>query len=256
MKLLFQLKHFLLYQWHSQTKYYIHSPFVYQFYLNVLEGDVSKELQPLINLRRQLAANDTRIDIKDLGTGKDKTIAISAIENSIAVRHKYGQVLYRLVRYFSPTHVIELGTSIGISSAYMALAAPQAAVFTLEGAHTLADAARQNHQQLGISNVAVIKGNFKDTLPALLGNTGKVGLVFFDGNHTEQATMQYFEWCIAKADEDSIFVFDDIYWSEGMNAAWQCIKQDQRITLTIDVYQFGICFFKKGKTKEDFILRY
>lgn len=258
MKLLFQLKHFLLYQWHSQTKYYIHSPFVYQFYLHVLEGDVDHKLMPLIRLRNQLASDNTSVTIDDLGTGNSRTTSVADIVNRIAVKHKYGKLLYRLVRYFyqSPINIVELGTSVGISSSYMALAAPDARVITLEGAKAIAEVAKQNHQQLGLYNIHVFEGNFDNLLPELLESIHMVGLVFFDGNHTEEATMQYFEWCVAKADENSIFVFDDIYWSEGMYAAWQRIKQDQRITLTIDVYQFGICFFKKGKTKEDFMLRY
>lgn len=256
MKLLFQLKHFLLYQWHSQTKYYIHSPFVYQFYLHVLEGDVDHKLMLLIRLRNQLASDKRKIAVDDFGTGNSRTVSVGDIVRNAAVKHKYGKVLYRLVSYFSPVYIIELGTSIGISSSYMALAAPEARVVTLEGANEVAEVAIQTHQQLGLSNVSVWKGNFNQLLPELLDCTTKVGLVFFDGNHTEEATMQYFEWCVAKADEDSIFIFDDIYWSEGMYAAWQRIKQDQRVTLTIDVYQFGICFFKKGKTKEDFQLRY
>lgn len=256
MKLMFQLKHFLLYQWHSQSKYYIHSPFVYQFYLHVLEGDVDAELLPLIRLRNQLANDNTPVTIDDLGTGRQRITTIGNIEKRVAVKHKYGKVLYRLVRYFSPAYIIELGTSIGISSSYMGMAAPQARVITLEGAAGPAAIAQLSHQQLGLHNVQVWKGNFNQVLPELLDTTTKVVMVFFDGNHTEAATMQYFEWCMAKADEESIFVFDDIYWSEGMYAAWQRIKQDERVTLTIDIYQFGICFFKKGKTKEDFTLRY
>lgn len=256
MNLLFRLKHYLRYQWQGRTKYYIHSPSVFQFYLNVLEGNVEQELQPLIQLRQQLSSNNASIAVKDFGTGSDKSIAISTLINKVAVRHKYGKLLYTLVRHYAPSSIIELGTSIGISSAYMGMAAPQAAITSLEGSPDIAIAAGKNHEQLGLSNINIQVGDFNQTIPQLLNKLEHVGLVFFDGNHTEQATLQYFRQFMAKANEDSIFVFDDIYWSEGMYAAWQQIKQHPQVTLTIDVYQFGICFFKKGKTKEDFILRY
>ena len=256
MNLLFRLKYYLRYAWQGRTKYYIHSPFVFQFYLNVLEGDVEQELKPLAQLRQQLSKNNTSIAVKDFGTGSHKSIAISTLLNKVAVRHKYGKLLYRLVRHYAPSSIIELGTSIGISSAYMGMAAPQAAITSLEGSPDIAIAAGKNHEQLGLSNIDVQVGNFNQTIPQLLNKLEHVGLVFFDGNHTEDATLQYFHQFLTKANEDSIFVFDDIYWSEGMHAAWQQIKQHPQVTLTIDVYQFGICFFKKGKTKEDFILRY
>jgi predicted O-methyltransferase YrrM len=224
--------------------------------LNVLEGDVEQQLLPLTQLRQQLSRTRTPIKQKDYGTGSDKSIAISTLINKVAVRHKYGQLLYRLVRYYQPVSIVEIGTSIGISAAYMGMAALQAAITSLEGSPDIARAAYKNHEQLGLSNIDVQVGNFNQTIPQLLNKLEHVGLVFFDGNHTEQATLQYFHQFLAKANEDSIFVFDDIYWSEGMYAAWQQIKQHPQVTLTIDVYQFGICFFKKGKTKEDFILRY
>lgn len=257
MNLLFRLKHYLRYQWQGRTKFYIHSPSVFQFYLNVLEGDVEQELKPLVQLRQKLSNSNTTIEVKDFGTGKDKNIATSTLVNKVAIRHKYGTLLYRLVRYYAPASIIELGTSIGVSSSYIALAVPSTPLTTLEGSPDIAVAAEQNHHQLGLDNIRILVGNFDTTIPKALYETeNNVGLVFFDGNHTEEATLQYFHQFLAKANEDSIFVFDDIYWSEGMYAAWQQIKQHPQVTLTIDVYQFGICFFKKGKTKEDFILRY
>ena len=256
MDILFRLKHYLRYQWQGRTKYYIHSPFVYQFYLNVLEGDVERELIPLVQLRQQLSNENDTIQVKDFGTGSDKSISTATLVNKVAVRHKYGKLLHRLVRYYAPTSIIELGTSLGISAAYMGLAAPHTPIISLEGSPDIAIAAGKNHQQLGLSSITITVGNFDKTIPQVLEKTEHLSLVFFDGNHTEAATLHYFHAFLAKANEDSIFVFDDIYWSEGMYAAWQQIKQHPQVTLTIDVYQFGICFLKKGKTKEDFTLRY
>ena len=84
-----------------------------------------------------------------------------------------------------------------------------------------------------------------------------LGLVFFDGNHRKDATLRYFNQCLEKANEDSIFIFDDIHWSEEMQDAWKEIKAHPQITLALDVFQFGICFFRKEKlAKEEFLLRY
>jgi predicted O-methyltransferase YrrM len=252
-----RLKYFLNYQWRAKTKYYLHSPLVYQFYLNVLEGHEDAPLKSIGALRKQLHNNKTAINITDLGTGNLTTKTICDIESNVAVRPKYGRLLYRLVKYFQTANIVELGTAIGLSSAYMALANPQAAIISLEGSASLINIAKTNHAALGIQNVAIYQGNFNDILPSVLKQHSHLGLVFFDGNHRKQATLQYFNLCLEKATPDSIFIFDDIHWSEEMNAAWAEIKAHPQITLSLDVFQFGICFFKKEKlAKEEFILRY
>ncbi len=252
-----RFKYFLNYQYRAKTKYYLHSPFVYQFYLNVLEGDVNSDLQAITKLRKELSRNKTEIKITDFGTGNNRSKTISALEQEVAIRPKYGRLLYRLVKYFKPKQILELGTSIGLSSTYMALAGSQIEVTSLEGADKLIEVAKDNYHKLGLSNIKTITGSFEETLPSYLHNQACLGLVFFDGNHRKEATLSYFHQCLQKANDDSIFIFDDIHWSEEMHEAWLEIKAHPQITLTLDVFQFGICFFRKEKlAKEEFVLRY
>ena len=252
-----RFKYFINYQWRAKTKYYLHSPFVYQFYLNVLEGTDDKQLQAIGKLRRKLSSNNATIHIKDLGTGNSNSKTISAIEGKVAVRKKYGRLLYRLVKYFKPGYILELGTSIGLSSCYLASADEKAQVISLEGAAELIDAAKRNYNELGIRNVSNHEGHFDVLLPRILKDMPKLDLVFFDGNHQKEATLKYFALCLEKAHAETIFIFDDIYWSREMNEAWTEIKNNQQITLALDVFQFGICFLRKEKlAKEEFVLRY
>jgi len=253
----FRFKYFIVYQWRAKTKYYLHSPFVYQFYLNVLEGKEDNQLQAITALRNQLHNNNAVIHTNDLGTGTGLEKKVSDLESKVAVRPKYGRLLYRLVKYFNAQNILELGTSIGVSTSYLAMAKPDATVNTMEGSAALVDVAKQNYDNLGIKNITTHTGNFDDLLPSFLKTQPALGLVFFDGNHTREATLRYFKLCLEKANEESVFVFDDIHWSEEMHAAWQEIKAHPEITLAIDVFQFGICFFRKEKlSKEEFILRY
>ncbi|HLP19381.1 MAG TPA: class I SAM-dependent methyltransferase [Chitinophagales bacterium] len=257
MNIAFRVKKYISYLVNAKTKYYLHSPFVYEFYLNVLEGPSPRGLEPVIALRQQLKNNDTAIEIEDFGTGNKHSRPLANIERNVSIKHKYGLLLNRLVQYFRPLTIVEIGTSIGLSSSYMALADTKVKIVTLEGSSAIAGFARQNHQQLKIDNVDIITGNFSNTLYPALDSLSSLDLVFFDGNHTKEATLEYFNLCLAKANEQTVFVFDDIYWSEGMCSAWQEIKQHPRVRLTIDVYQFGICFFNKEKlAKEDFVLLY
>ncbi|MBP6733051.1 MAG: class I SAM-dependent methyltransferase [Chitinophagales bacterium] len=257
MQQLFRIKMFLQYAIKAKTKYYLHSPFVYQFYLHVIDNRNDFKLQPLVELRRQLSKDATPVIIDDLGAGNNTQKTIKQMEAGVAIPHQFGTLLCSLVKYTQPATIIELGTSIGISSAYMAYGNERANVFTMEGAPAVANVARQTHNLLGLKNIEVITGSFEVELPQLLNRQHGPALVFFDGNHTLAATLNYFELCLAQATEDSVFVFDDIYWSEDMFAAWQQIKAHPRVKLTIDVYRFGICFFKKDKlAKEDFVLWY
>ncbi|MCW5907107.1 MAG: class I SAM-dependent methyltransferase [Chitinophagales bacterium] len=253
----FRIKKFAAYLWEAKTKYYLHSPFVYNFFLHVLEAQTDENLQVIIQLRNQLRNDFSKIHLTDFGTGTSRTTTISHLEKHIALPHKYGRLLYALVKYLKPKNILEIGTSIGISSAYMALGNEQAQVTTLEGCPSLAKAAEQNHKTLNIHRVKVVEGEFSKTLNTALTEMPTVDLVLFDGNHTQQATLAYFQACLPYVSENTVFVFDDIYWNSEMCKAWNTIKQHPTVTLTIDVYRFGICFFRKEKlAKEDFVLRY
>lgn len=252
----YRLQKFLNYQWQGQTKYYIHSPFVYQFFLNVLENK-THHLKPIENLRTRLRNKPTPVQLTDYGTKAARTVTISHLEKNVAVRPKYGRLLYALAHYFKPSTILELGTSIGLSSAYLQMGNPASRVVTLEGSEPLAGLAHTNHRALNLTDIQIITGEFSTTLPGALSGLKKLDLAFFDGNHQKEATLNYFKQCLPYAHNNSVFVFDDIYWSKEMTEAWEEIKKHPQVTLTIDVYQFGICFFKKDKlAKEDFVLRY
>ncbi len=253
----FRLKKYFDYLLKAKTKYYLHSPFAYQFYLNVLEGENDKNIYSVQSLRKILRKTEMTLSIEDLGTGKLLQRTIGDIERKVSVSNKYGALLYRLVKYFRFKNILEIGTSIGLSSSYMAVANAGARIISLEGSSDIAEAAKRNHALLQIKNIEIIIGNFNQTLSSSKLRFSTIDLIFFDGNHTKEATLNYFYQCLEKANENSVFVFDDIYWSEEMSEAWEQIIQHPQITLTIDVYQFGICFFRKEKlAKENFVLWY
>jgi predicted O-methyltransferase YrrM len=257
MNRLFRLRKFVEYQVRAKTKYYLHSPFIYQFYLNVLEGEPDENILLVRKLRQELRASSASVKIIDYGTGTSCSRKISDLERNVAVREKYGTLLYRLVKNFAPRSILELGTSMGISSAYMALASPDSQIVSLEGSPYFVPVARQNHEFLGIKNVEFIIGDFSDALESSFQKVKNADLIFFDGNHRKDSTLKYFHSCLEHASENSIFVFDDIYHSREMSEGWEEIQLHPSVTLTVDIFQFGICFFRKEKlAKENFVLRY
>lgn len=240
----------------------IHSPFVYDFTRNVLNDHRHFYAYEIIeSLREKLATDNTLLNIEDYGagsvTGLTRSRTIASITKSAAKSKKLSHLLFRIVNYYQPRTIVELGTSLGLSSAYMAYAAPGAKVITIEGSTALTNAARGNHRLLQLSNVQVVNGQFDQLLPGLLDNLEAVDLGFIDGNHRYQPTLFYFEQLLRKANPNSIFIFDDIHWSREMEDAWLAIKSHSSVTATIDLFFLGIVLFRDAfKSKQHFTIRF
>lgn len=240
----------------------VHSPFVYDFIENVLNDDHVYYSYLLVEeLRGHLSKDQRLLEVEDLGAGSYKQAnrqrTIASIVKSAAKPMKYGQLLFRMVDRYGAKQVLEIGTSLGITTAYLAMANPSAQVHTMEGAAAIALEAEQNFRELGIANIRLVKGNFNQTLPNLLGFLPQVDLAFVDGNHKKEPTLQYFHQLLGKVKEGSILVFDDIHWSEGMEAAWDEIKKHEQVMLTVDLFFIGIVFFSSSfKVKQHFTIRF
>ena len=167
---------------------------------------------------------------------------------------KYGQLLFRLVNRFQPAVIFDLGTSLGITTSYLAGARQQAQVYTFEGCPNIVLEAQNNFNQLGLVNISLVQGNLDDTLLAQLQAVNELDFVFFDGNHRYEPTMRYFNACLARHHGNSVFVVDDIYLSQEMKRAWREIKKHPQVRQTVDLYFIGLVFFRSTQPKEDFTL--
>ncbi len=239
----------------------MHSPFVFDFILNVLNNKQGYKIPDEIeDLRKELLKNNTNITIEDLGAGSrvqsttQRTIKSLA---KLAVKpKKYSQLLYRLVKHYQPQTIIELGTSLGITTLHFAKANPNANITTIEGSSSIAAIAQHNFQKLNCSNIQLINGNFDDILPTVNGQLSTIDLAYIDGNHRLEPTLNYFEQFLAKKSNDSIFIFDDIHWSKEMEEAWERIKANTSVRCTIDIFFLGFVFFRaEFKEKQDFTIR-
>ena len=238
----------------------VHSPFVYAFIKNVLNTN-SEDIHAIELYRQQLLNNKKEITIVDLGAGAaahgNKSKQIAKIAKSALKHKKYATLLNRIVAYYQPNHILEMGTSLGITTCYLALGAPNASVVTMEGAPAVAQEALNTFNNLGYKNIKLIKGNFDETLPNYLNSIATIGMAYVDGNHRYTPTMNYFNLLLNKSDDSSIFIFDDIHWSSEMEKAWEEIKANAGVSLTIDLFYIGIVFLKKGnKEKENFTIKF
>ena len=240
----------------------MHSPFVFDFILHVLNN--KKNYQPPLeieDLRKELLRNDTIIPVDDLGAGSRKKSSqqktIKSLAKNAVKPKKYSQLLFRLAKHYQPKNIIELGTSLGITTAYLSKANSSAEVITIEGSPAIAAIAEPNYKKLSCSNIQLLNGNFDSVLPTVISQLSSIDLAYIDGNHRLAPTLNYFEQLVAKKDNNSIFIFDDIHWSKEMEQAWEKIKAHPEVLCTIDIFFLGFVFFRQEfKDKQDFIIRF
>lgn len=251
---------YIHYYFSAKTRFGIHSPFVFDFVCSVLNKKTkAEEIKEIESLRAELKRNNERITVTDFGAGSqsksDNERKIGDIAKGSLKSKKYASLLYRMVKYYKPRKMLELGTSLGITTCYLAKSDPSAEIITIEGCEKFSEIAKMNSEKIGLKNISFITGNFDDVLEGVVRKQ-KPDFIFFDGNHTQEATLRYFEMCLPYAGNESIFVFDDINWSEEMKVAWEKIRENNNLTVTIDLHFMGIVFFRKELSKENFVIRF
>ncbi len=240
----------------------IHSPFVYEFVRRVLIDKRNFYAYNQVEvLRAKLLRDETVLEVEDLGAGsvisKTGQRSVSSIARHAAKSRKWAQLLFRIVNYYQPSTILELGTSLGISTAYMAMANPAAQIITVEGSNAIAAQAKKNFQSLQLSSIEQVTGNFDDTLPGILSRLPRLDLVFIDGNHRYEPTVRYFNQLLPNLHAGSMVIFDDIHWSAGMEKAWHDIKENSAVRLSIDLFFIGLVFFSdQFKVKQHFTIRF
>jgi len=252
---------YLLYRLKAKTRHGLHSPFVYRLVDKVIyDYTTKKDYDEIEGIRKQLLADDRMITVTDLGAGShvnnSKQKRVGDIAKNALKPSPLAQLLYRLAADAQSDNIIELGTCLGTTSVYLQKAAPKAKVYTLEGCPQTAGVAKESFAKAKTDNIELVIGNFDHTLPDVIAGLDKLDFVFVDGNHRKDATLKYFEWCLPKAHEGTLLIFDDIYWSEGMKEAWAQIKAHPQVTVTVDLFWIGLVYFRKGQVKEDFVIKF
>ncbi len=237
----------------------IHSPFVYELNQRVLNSKKKYPEYLLIkNFRNKLANNSQRINVNDPGAGSvvfsSGNRKVKDILNCAGSSPRMGKLLFRLARNANPETIVEIGTSLGFGAFCLAAGAPGSLVYSIDACASQIKIASDGLSKAGIGNVVLIEGSFRDELPRLLNRLTKIDLVYFDGDHRKDALLWQFNQCRKKAHPGTVFIVDDINWSDGMNAAWMDICQDPEVSLSVDMFYFGLIFFRKGMAKQHFNL--
>lgn len=231
----------------------VHSPFVFKFVQFVLREKNPFYIYNNIEYQRsKLLNDDSLINITDFGTGLSRSRKVSDIAHKSLKPKKFGKLLFRTINYYKAKNILELGTSLGITSAYLASASNDGKLTTLEGCPETARIAKETFKALEIKNVHVEVGNIDETLSNVIDRIGLLDFVFIDANHHYQPLINYFEKCISNAADNCIIVIDDIYWSVEMERAWKTIKEHEKVMSTVDLFHLGIVFVNKDLNKKNY----
>ena len=244
------LKRYVKYLLKGKTRYLIHSPYLFAFVNEVLRDTrqyyAFEEIEQLL---AKLKKDNTTITVNDLGAGskqlQGKERSINKIARNTSIPAKYGTLLFRLVNHYNATQILELGTGLGISTLYLAMANPKAQVITLEGSPDIAKKAQAHFNHFGLDNIELTTGSFANTLEPSLKKLSKVDLLYLDGDHRKDAVLNNFNLILPKLHSGSVVVLDDINWSDEMSEAWKQISHYPQVTLSVDLFRCGILFFRK-----------
>lgn len=262
--MLFQIQSYLKFLWNSKNEHAVHSPFVFNLLTKCFyDKKIKPEYRILENYRKSLLKNKNFIEVTDFGAGSkvfnSNRRQISEIAKTAGISSKRAELLFRVTHYFQPETILEIGTSLGLATAALALGNLKAKVITLEGCPNTANIAKNQLNEFDCKNVESVISEFENYLQdlnlRLKTETENFDLIYFDGNHSKKATLAYFELLLPIIDNDSVWIFDDIHWSEEMEEAWEIIKKHPRVKVTIDTFQWGFVFFRREQEKEHFVIR-
>lgn len=257
-----QLKIYIQYRLTSYNEHDLHSPFLFNFYLELLKNPYPfKDFKELALIRTQLKKDSTVVAVTDFGAGSKKlhatTRQIKQITKHGIAPQKQAEFLYRLLNKFNPKTIIELGTSVGLTSLYFAKALPNATVYTIEGCPNLHQYSVQLFKKNKANNIISVNGNFNNEFPKILSTISSLDFLYVDGNHAYEPTINYFKLALQKTHSNSIIVFDDINWSTDMQRAWEEICSHPQVTISLNCFSFGIVLFRtEHKNKEHFVLKF
>lgn len=256
--MLYQIISYIKFLLKSTSSHGVHSPFVFNFItqsLNLKTTPNNINYKNFKAFKKKLKNDNSIIEIIDYGSGskhfKCNTRIISDIAKHVGISNKKAKILCNILSHFKPHNILEIGTSIGLSTSILA-ANPKLKVTSLEGCKNTQQIAKKYLSSF--KNITFILGEFSKTLPIVTQNK-KYDLIYFDGNHTKEATMKYFNLCLNTTHNNSIFIFDDIYLNKNMQEAWQEICNHPQVSVSIDIYHYGLLFFRKEQAKQHFYLR-
>ena len=254
------LKSYLKFLNKSKNEHGVHSPFVFDLITKCFYDKTNyPEYSILKSYRQSLYANKNLIEVTDFGAGskvfKSNKRQVCKIAKTAGITLKSSELLFRIVKYFQPNTILEIGTSLGLATSALSLGNKNSRIITLEGCPNTLNQCQLQFLKFNFKNVELIKTEFSSYLNSEILISNFINLIYIDGNHSQKATLEYFNLLLPTIINNSVWIFDDIHWSQEMESAWEIIKNHPKVKVTIDTFQWGIVFFRAEQEKEHFVIR-
>ncbi len=258
----FRIRSAVRWYWGAHTRYDVHSPHVMDFVEVVFRDDRQYYAFGLIRaVRRYWSGRPGRVTLQSLGAPSMTTSrnerSVRSLVATNAISDRSGRFLFRLALWLRARNILEFGTNAGISTLYLHLADTRARLVTVEGNPAVAALAKETFARVRTGpHLHPYVGLFQEWLATQLatalpptdaaGQPTTLDLFFLDGDHREEPTLAYVQRLLPLAGPNSVFVIADIHWSAGMEAAWRQLQRLPEVTASVDVYHFGLLFFRPG----------
>lgn len=248
---------YINYRWNAKGRHGTHSPFVYEFTDQCLQLKLDSPFKSKREiLFSTLRSNHETIQITDFGAGSKylgNERKISQIFKTSSSKGKYGELLFKLAKHYQPQTILEFGTSLGIGTIHLSEGNPRAAITTVEACPETRKQALKTFEKLNITSINSVLSTFDDFLENHTGE--QFDLVFVDGHHDGEALKKYMTQLEKFTHNDTIFILDDIRWSDSMLTAWKWFVTNPNYHVTMDLFRMGIVLKRPQQVKEHFTIK-
>jgi hypothetical protein len=144
-------------------------------------------------------------------------LAADAITNQNKSISKKQQSLYKIICYFEPKSILTIGAK-PFEKEIITLANPKATI-----------------------DIAL--------------DSAIYDCIYIHSQEFQFITNERIEQMLNTSENNSFWILEDIHANPAAEALWKTLKQNPKVTVTVDTYHFGLVFFRREQVKEHFIIR-
>ncbi len=251
----FRILSFFSYNWRAVGSHALHSPFLYDIFNNAIKPSKKFSLENIEKLRVQLKRDHRLIDIYDLKNDQPYRQTISSIARHSLSKRRFSSFLHLLIQHVGYGKIVETGTSLGINTLYLAGPEKVSHVTTLEASPILSEIAKKQFKRLLQHKIDIVQGTIQEKFESVIIKD-QPDMCFLDADHRSEVVLWSVDAVMKHCSTIQCIVIHDIYWSRGMKSAWDAIIKDDRMKLTVDLFQAGLIFPNASMPKQHFTIRF
>ncbi len=247
---------YLSYLFHAKHRkgFGIHSPFVFYLVTMVIEEKLPYyRFVQIENLRTLLTKTKKKIKENRNGVEKERRISEFVYESSFSP--SYDQLLFRLVNFFKPKNVVEIGDSVGITTLYLATSDTRRPTYTIGESKDLADFAHTTFGKVGLQNIIQLAGSVEEKLPVVLSKEKNVDFVYFGRQASVEAMQKSLSLLSSCFTGKTVLLMSDI-WKDDRKKLWESVKKQGGGRVSIDMFHYGILIYNEDLQCENYNLLY